>query len=205
MRRRRAASSTRNHAARILAGQDHLAFEPRGEACADLVFGHARIDGQDRAGIVRGLQQARQDAELPDAKARGTLLMFYPAAEPWRGGDPGTGLGVELAEPSLTARECPVAHPGEQLRRGTLAVLDAGYLAGVIADPLPELGEGPLGRAPCPAYLPPEVPGGVARALAHRVAPLVWRTETGVGGALEVDAEGIAAPAAPTATLLLDV
>ena len=74
---------------RILAGQDHLAFEPRGEACADLVFGHARVDGQDRAGIVRGLQQARQDAELPDAKARGALLVFYPAAEPWRGGDPG--------------------------------------------------------------------------------------------------------------------
>src|SRR6266702_1280382 len=110
--------------------------------------------------------------------------MFYPAAEPWRGGDPGAGLGVELTEPSLPLREGPVAHPGEQFRGGTLAVLDAGYLTGVIADPLAELGEGPPGRASCPAYLPPEVPGGVARALAHRLTPLVRRAETGVGGGL---------------------
>src|SRR6266566_944540 len=91
--------------------------------------------------------------------------------------------------------ERPVAHLGEQFRRRAPAVLDAGYLAGVVADPLPELGKRPPGRAPRPAHLPSEVPGWIAGAVAHRLTP--WPGAlTRDGESLEVDAEGIAAPAA---------
>src|SRR6202021_2041708 len=99
------------------------------------------------------------------------LLVLHPAAEPRRGGDPGAGLGVELAEPSVAIGEGPVAHLGEQFRGRALAVLDPGYLPGVVTDPLPELRQRPPGRAPCPAHLLPEVSGGVTRASAHRRTP----------------------------------
>src|SRR4029077_3819909 len=115
------------------------------QARADLVVGHARVDGQDRSGVVGGLQQGGQDAELPDAKGCGALLVFYPAAEPWRGCDPGAGLGVELTEPSVAVGERAIAHLGEQVGGRALAGFDAGYLARVVADPLPELGKGPSG------------------------------------------------------------
>src|SRR5262249_35702051 len=97
--------------------------------------------------------------------------------------------GVELAEPSAELGESLVAHPGEQLGGRAPAVLDAGYLPGVIADPLPELGERPPGRPPCPAHLPSEVPGGGARALAHRLTPSnVPGTEArSLGGYLDRD------------------
>src|SRR5690242_20002223 len=97
--------------------------------------------------------------------------MFDPAAEPRRGRDPRAGLGVELAEPPVPVGERPVAHLREQLRRRPFAVLDPGYLPGVVADPLPELRQGPPGRAPGPAHLLPEVADGVARAVAHRRTP----------------------------------
>jgi len=120
--------------------------------------------------------------------------VLYPAAEPWRGRDPRAGLSVELAEPPVAIWERPVAHLGEQFCRRAPAVLDAGYLAGVVTDPLPELGKRPPGRAPRPAHLPSEVPGWIARAIAHRLTPWPGALKRD-GEGLEVDAEGIAAPA----------
>src|SRR6266513_2499409 len=79
-------------------------------------------------------------------------------------------------------------------RRRAAAVLDAGYLAGVVTDPLPELGKRPPGRAPRPAHLPSEVPGWIARAIAHRLTPWPGALKRD-GESLEVDAEGITAPA----------
>ena len=98
-------------------------------------------------------------------KVAALLLVLDPASEPGRSGDPRAGLGVELAEPPVAVGERPVAHLGEQLGRRALAILDPGYLPGVVADPLPELGERPPGREPGPAYLPPEVADRVARVL----------------------------------------
>src|SRR6185312_391660 len=155
----------------VIPGQDGLAGQPRGQTLAHLVLGHARFDGQDAASVLLGLEQSRQDAELPDAQGRGLLLMFDPAAEPRRGGDPRAGLGVELAEPPVPFGERPVAHLREQLRRRPLAVLDPGDLPRVVPDPLPELRQRPHGRAPRPAHLLHEIPDGVARAIAHRRTP----------------------------------
>ena len=122
---------------------------------------------------------------MPDAQGRGLLLVLDPAAEPRRGGDPGAGLGVELAEPPVPVGERLVAHLGEQFGGRALAVLDPGDLPGVVADPLPELRQRPPGRAPGPAYLLPEVPDGVARAIAHRRTPGAGVGEAAGTGAYE--------------------
>src|ERR1700748_64612 len=120
--RRSAASSTRNQTA---GGSSRARIAWRASRAArrsrTWCSGTPGVTAGSARAVLLGLEQPGEDAELPDAQGRGLLLVLDPAAEPRRGGDPGAGLGVELAEPPVPAGERPVAHLREQFRRRALA------------------------------------------------------------------------------------
>jgi hypothetical protein len=99
----------------------------------------------------------KRRASIDEGHRPGTPDSWRPLV-PRRGSDPRARLGVEVAEPAIPLGKGPVAHLREQLGGRALAVLDAGYRAAAVTDPLPELRERPVLRKPCFAYLPPEVP-----------------------------------------------
>jgi hypothetical protein len=130
------------HLERGLPVEDGLAVQPGGDALVQVpaVIGSPP---QDRAGVIPGLEQARDQQRFPPADHGGATLGLDPVAEPGRmRPGPSQRVVAKPAEPAAHLRERLIAGGREPVAGAEGPGFDPGHRRGVARDPRGQVRQG---------------------------------------------------------------